>query len=895
MSKLILIDGSAVAYRAYFAFIRNPLINSRGENTGAVFGFVNSLMKIIKEHKPDYIAVVFDTAAPTFRHKIHADYKATRPQMPSELIEQLPWINQAIDAFRIKTLRIEGYEADDIIGTLSERASKTGMETLLFSGDKDFFQLVRDDVKILHPKDFAILDAAGVKERFGVLPEQVIDTLALMGDTSDNIPGIPGVGPKTAVGLMEEFGNLDKVLEEGPKKRKGKLAELLKEHADLARLSRELATIMTDCPLELKFDELKAREPDLGSLVPFLRRLEFKGMADKFAAPAAENLFDKQTENAAYNYKAVQTLKELDSILAEAGKEKEIALDTETTGLQVIEAGLVGISVSLKEGTAFYIPVGHTEGNNLPMSEVLERFSRFFQSKTKIIGHNIKFDRQILRNHGVKMSNLSFDTMIGAYLLEPGKRSYDMDSLALEYFNYRKVSITELIGSGKKQISFAQVPIEKAAPYACEDADFTLRLKSHLEPQLANLKLQPLMSEIEMPLVPVLGDMEAAGVRIDIDFLKELSQVYGRKMKEAEERIYKECGEVFNINSPQQLGKILFDKLKLASTRRTAKGGARATSVDVLEKLAESHPVPRMVLEYRQLMKLKSTYIDTLPILVNRKTGRVHTSFNQTVAATGRLSSSDPNLQNIPIKTEEGREIRKAFIPGDTDRRILSADYSQIELRIMAHFANDSTMIKSFQAGEDIHRRTAAEVYGVDIKDVTPEQRRAAKTANFAIIYGVSAYGLSQQSELSLSESKDFIDIYFERYPGIRKYTEDIKEFARQNGYVTTLFERRRYLHDINAKSVQARQFAERMAVNMPIQGTAADMIKIAMIRIAEKMLGMKSQMILQVHDELVFDAHDVEIDRLKDLVVREMEGAVKLRVPIKADVAVGQNWLEAK
>ncbi|OGC96343.1 MAG: DNA polymerase I [candidate division Zixibacteria bacterium RBG_16_53_22] len=895
MSKLILIDGSAVAYRAYFAFIRNPLINSRGENTGAVFGFINSLMKIIKEHKPDYIAVVFDTAAPTFRHKIHADYKATRPQMPVELIEQLPWINQAIDAFRIKTLRIEGYEADDIIGTLSERAARTGMETLLFSGDKDFFQLVRDDVRILHPRDFAILDAAGVKERFGVLPEQVIDTLALMGDTSDNIPGIPGVGPKTAVGLIEEFGNLDKVLEDGPKKRKGKLSELLKEHADLARLSRELATIMTDCPIQLEFDELKTREPDLDSLVPLLRRLEFKGLADKFAAPAAENLFDQQSEKTADNYKAVQTLDELDTILAEAEKKTEIALDTETTGLEVIEAGLVGISLSMQEGTAFYFPVGHAEGSNLPKSEVLGRFSRFFQSKTKIIGHNIKFDRQILRNHGVEMRNLSFDTMIGAYLLEPGKRSYDMDSLALEYFNYRKVSITELIGSGKKQISFARVPIEKAAPYACEDADFTLRLKSLLEPQLAKLKLQPLMNEIEMPLVPVLGDMEAAGVRIDTGFLKELSLVYGQKMKEVEERIYKECGEIFNINSPRQLGKILFDKLKLASTRRTAKGGARATSVDILEKLAEAHPVPRMVLEYRQLMKLKSTYVDALPLLVSRKTGRVHTSFNQTIAATGRLSSSDPNLQNIPIKTEEGREIRKAFIPGDKDFRILSADYSQIELRIMAHFANDSTMIKSFQASEDIHRRTAAEVYGVDIKDVSPEQRRAAKTANFAIIYGVSAYGLSQQSELSLTESKDFIDIYFERYPGIRKYTEEIKEFARKNGYVTTLFDRRRYLTDINAQSAQARQFAERMAINMPIQGTAADMIKIAMIRIADKMRGMKSRMILQVHDELVFDVHVDEVDRLREMVVREMEGAVKLRVPIKADVAVGQNWLEAK
>jgi DNA polymerase-1 len=895
MAKLILIDGSAVAYRAYFAFIRNPLINSRGENTGAVFGFVNSLMKILNEHKPDYIAVVFDTPAPTFRHKLSPDYKSTRAKAPDDLIEQFAWIDKAVDAFRIEVIRIEGYEADDIIGTFSRRASKMGMETLLFSGDKDFFQLVDDNVKILHPKDFAVLDAAGVKERFGVLPDQVIDTLALMGDTSDNIPGIPGVGPKTAISLIEEFGSLDNVLEEGPKKRKGKVAELIKEHAEQARLSKQLVTIHTDCPLKLEFKDLKVREPDLDALVPLLRRLELKGLADKFAAPVAESLFAQEAEKPAFAYNSVGTIEELDKLLAQAEKKKEIALDTETTSLSAIDASLVAVSLSLKEGSAYYIPVGHTEGKNLPMDKVLERLSKFLQSSTRIVGHNIKYDRQILKNHDVHMKNLSFDTMIGAYLIEPGKRSYDLDSLVLEYFNYRKVSILELIGKGKKQISFSEVPIEKAAPYSCEDADFTLRLKAFLEPQVIKLRLLHLMSEIEMPLVPVLGDMEAAGVRIDVDFLRQLSKAYTKKMKDVEEKIYKEVGEVFNLNSPQQLGKILFEKLKLASSRRTAKGGALATSVDVLSKLAETHPVPRMVLEYRQMMKLNSTYIDALPLLVNPRTGRVHTSFNQTIAATGRLSSSDPNLQNIPIKTEEGREIRKAFIPRGKDYRIISADYSQIELRIMAHFANDSTMIKSFNSGEDIHRRTAAEVYGIDIRDVTPAQRRAAKTANFAIIYGVSAYGLSQQSELSLAESKTFIDVYFDRYPGIRHYTEETIEFARQNGYVATLFDRRRYLPDINAKSFQARQFAERIAINMPIQGTAADMIKIAMTRIAARMKGMKSRMILQVHDELVFDAHVDELDALREIVTSEMEGAVKLRVPIKAEVAVGQNWLEAK
>jgi DNA polymerase-1 len=556
---------------------------------------------------------------------------------------------------------------------------------------------------------------------------------------------------------------------------------------------------------------------------------------------------------------------------------------------------MVGISFSAEEGRAYYVPIGHEKGANLPMDQVLEKFAKFFKSKALIVGHNTKYDRQVFKNSGVAMSNPSFDTMVAAYLIEPGRRAYNLDSLALEHFDYKKMPITDLIGEGKKQIKFSHVPIDRATSYSCEDADFTLRLKKALEPKIIELKLLPLLEKIEMPLIPVLGDMEEAGVKIDVDFLGELSVTYGDKMREVEGAIFKECGEQFNLNSPRQLGQILFDKLKLTSGRRTAKGGARSTSVDVLEKLAQTHLVPRLVLEYRQLMKLKSTYIDALPMLVNRKTGRVHTSFNQTIAATGRLSSSDPNLQNIPVRTEEGREIRKAFVANDDDYLILAADYSQIELRIMAHFADDTMMIKSFNMGEDIHRRTAAEVYGVDIRSVTPEQRRAAKTANFAIIYGVSAYGLSQQSELSLGESKDFIDVYFQRYPGIKRYMENMKTFAREHGYVATLFDRRRYLPDINAKSVQARQFAERMAINMPIQGTAADMIKIAMINIAKNMTKMGSKMILQVHDELVFDAKKKELEKLKEIVKTEMEGAVKLKVPLLADVVVGSNWLEAK
>ena len=897
MNKLILIDGSAVVYRSFFAFIRNPLINSRGENTGAVYGFVNSLMKIMNDYQPDYIAVVFDTPKPTFRHAIHPEYKATRAKMPEELVEQLPWVNQAIEGYNIKVISREGLEADDIIGTLSRLAEARGLETLMFSGDKDFFQLVTDKSKILHPKDFSILDRDGVKEKFGVPPEKVIDTLALMGDTSDNIPGIPGVGPKTAISLIEEFGDLETVLREGPMKKKGRIAELLEKYKDQALLSQTLVTIKTDCDIELNLDELKRKEPIAENLVPLFRRLEFKSWADKYAGSKAMSLFDQPSgkQSGPFKYKTVESLPELDDLLSHAAGSKEMAIDTETTSQIAIDASLVGISFCWRETEAFYIPVAHEQTGNLPLNDVLQRFEKLFASDLKLIGHNIKYDRQVFRNRGLHMRNIVFDTMIAAYLLDPGKRVFDLDSLALEFFDYRKVPIHDLIGKGKSQISFSQVPIDKASMYSCEDADFSLRLKNYIEPKLMELNLYSLLKKIEVPLIPVLGDMEETGVKIDLEFLKDLSNEYGAKLQNVERAIFQECGEEFNLNSPQQLGHILFDKLKLSSARRTAKGGARATAVDVLVKLATQHPVPRMVLEYRQLTKLKSTYIDALPQMINKHTGSVHTSFNQTIAATGRLSSSDPNLQNIPIKTDEGREIRKAFIPIDENHKILAADYSQIELRIMAHFADDRTMINSFQSDEDIHRRTAAEVYGVDIRDVTPTQRRRAKTANFAIIYGVSAFGLSQQSELTLPEAGDFIAVYFKRYPGIKKYMDNSIKFAQEHGYVMTLFERRRYLPDIKAQSVQARQFAERIAINMPVQGTAADMIKLAMIAIANKLSGMKSNMILQVHDELVFNAHVDEIEDLKTLVKTEMEQAVELRVPVKAEIAVGNNWLEAK
>jgi len=895
MSRLILIDGSAVAYRSYFAMIRNPLINSRGENTGAVFGFVNSLTKIIRDFRPDYIAAVFDTPAPTFRHKMYEEYKSTRAKTPFELVEQLPWIDQAIEGFNIATIRIDGYEADDIIGTLSIKASAAGYEVLMFTGDKDFYQLVTDKIRILHPKDFSIIDPAGVEEKFGVLPEKVIDVLALMGDASDNIPGVPGIGPKTAVSLVREYGDLERVLEKGPRARKGKVAQMLALNKEQARLSHNLATIKTDCPIEFDPESLRLKEPLNLKLAELFQRLEFKNLMEKYAHPEAESLFKSKTGEPTADYITLTGLPDLDTLLTEIDKRGEVAIDTETTSLNALKAKLVGISLSFKEASACYIPVGHAHGKNLPLSDVLERLAGLFRSNVKIIGQNMKYDRQVFKNHGVDPGRPYFDTMVAAYLINPGSRGYNLDSMALERFKYKMMPITDLIGSGKEQKSFAQVDIARATFYSCEDADFTYRLKNVFEPELKELLLDKLFHEIEMPLIAVLGDMEEAGVKIDTEYLRQLSGDYGEELSRIENSIYEEAGERFNINSPQQVARVLFDKLNLRSTRRTTKGGARSTSVDILEKLAAIHPVPRMMLDYRQLVKLKSTYIDALPALIDPETSRVHTSFNQTIAVTGRLSSSDPNLQNIPIRTEEGRRIRRAFIPADNDYRILSADYSQVELRIMAHFADDKTMIESFMSGEDIHRRTAAEVFGVKIEDVTNEQRRAAKTANFAIIYGVSAYGLSQQSELSLNASKDFIDIYFERYPGIKKYMEDIKNFAREKGYVSTLFDRRRYLPDITAKSAQARQFAERTAINTPIQGTAADMIKIAMIRISDSIKGFKSKMVLQVYDELVFDAHKDELENLKKTVRIEMEGAVKLKVPIKVDMAIGENWLEAK
>lgn len=895
MSKLlILIDGSALAYRSYFAFIRNPLINSHGENTGAVFGFTNSLIKLLEEIKPDYIACVFDTPAPTFRHKLYDEYKSTRAKMPTELADSLPWIKDVIKGFNIPVIEMEGYEADDIIGTLAKKAAKKGFEVGMFTGDKDFYQLVDDKIRLLHPKTMEWFDSEHVKEKLGVPPEKVIDLLALMGDSSDNVPGVRGVGEKTALKLLEEFGDFEAVLKSAAKIQQKKIAQSIKENEALARLSYKLVTIDCQVPVELDTKALIVEEPDRNKLAELFKRFDLGTLFKKFAG---QNKVQGQialgfSEKA--NYETVKSLRQLESILEQAEKAGEVSLDTETTSKNALEAELVGVSLAINEGQAFYIPLAHDDKDkNLSFDNALRLFAGFFKSNTKIIGHNLKYDRQVFDNCDIAVKNIYFDTMIASYLIDPGRRSHKLDYLAEEHLQYKMQPITDLIGSGKKQLSFKNVPIDKATFYSAEDADYALRLRHHFAPILKENQLEDLFFNLEMPLLSVLGDMEKHGVAIDLKFLKELSIDYGQRMENIEHEIYKEAGHRFNINSPDQLRVVLFDKLQLPSTRKTAKGGKKSTDVGVLEKLALIHPLPKMILDYRQLMKLKSTYIDAIPDLISGKTGRIHTSFNQTIAATGRLSSSDPNLQNIPIRTELGREVRKAFVARE-GYNILSADYSQIELRLMAHFAGDKALIESFKRGEDIHRRTAAEVFGIKLEDVTIDQRRSAKTANFAIIYGVSAYGLAMQSELSVKAAQEYIDAYFDRYPGVKKYMDDMKAFAREKGYVETLLKRRRYLPDINAKSRQAREFAERTAINTPIQGTAADLIKLAMLKIGEQLDRKKSWMILQVHDELVFEQSLHEKEFLKQMVKDRMENALQLKVPIRADLGEGGNWLEA-
>lgn len=890
--RVFLIDGSALAYRSYFAFIRNPLINSKGENTSAVFGFTNSILKILRDEKPDYIGVVFDTKAPTFRHEIFKDYKSTRSKMPEEMSEQLPRITQVAEVMNLPILEVEGFEADDLMGTLAKKAKEKGLEVILVTGDKDFLQLVNEDVKVLNPKrggeEPELLNRKGVEEKLGVPPEKVIELLALMGDTSDNVPGIPGIGEKTALKLIKEFGSLENVLKNSDRVERKNVQKGLQEHADLARLSKRLVTIDTNVPFKLDLTRLKRKEFDLPRLKELFKELEFTKFLQEISSL-------EKKEKVSYNI--VKSEGELKSLVSELKKAGEFAMDTETTALNPIDAELVGVSVSYKEKEAFYVSVGHTDRkNNLDLPFVIENLKVVLEDeKIKKVGHNLKYDLEVLNKYGIEPKGIYFDTMVASYLLNPSFRQHNLNYLTLEHLDHKMIPISDLIGSGKKQKNFAEVPVQDACSYSCEDVDFTLRLKEAFSPKLSLLSLEKLFFEVELPLIEVLAEMEMTGVSINAAHLKKLSKQMERQLEELTSRIYDLAGKEFNINSPQQLSQVLFEDLKLPSVRKTAKRTGLSTDIGVLETLAKEHPLPKVLLEYRQFSKLKSTYIDALPKLVNKRTKRIHTSFNQTVTATGRLSSSDPNLQNIPIRTDVGKQIRKAFIPRDRNYLIMSADYSQVELRILAHFSQDHTLMNSFKKGEDIHNRTASEVFGVRIDRVTPEQRAVAKTTNFSIIYGVSAYGLSQATDMTPQEAAMFIDVYFKRYPKVKEYIEGMIELARKQGFVTTLLGRRRYIPEIGSSNRQKREFAERIAINTPIQGSAADLIKVVMIDISRILKRYKSRMILQVHDELVFEVHKDELDEIKEMVKDKMENTVNLEVPIKVDINIGENWLEAK
>ena len=898
--SLFLVDGSAVIYRAYFAFIRNPLINSKGENTSAAFGFANSLVKIIRDEKPDYLAVVFDTKAPTFRHERYHEYKSTRAKMPEDMVAQLPRIHQVTEALNVPEYSLDGYEADDIIATMAKTAADAGLQVHLVSSDKDLFQLVNDRVHMYVPQRGSEppvrMDRDAVKEKIGVYPDKVIDLMSLTGDSSDNVPGIPGIGPKTALALLDQFGDLDDILDKADHIEAKGVRAKVQEHRESALLSRELVTIDCRVPVAFALEDLVRRQPNLPKCREVFAELEFFTLLKELVGEARQETLP--LSEVATQYARVASLTELKEIAARLSADREFAFDTETDSLVSRKANLVGISLSARAGEGFYIPIGHTTepGLNLPKDKVFGILSPLLaDEKVQKIAHNFKFDLQVMERAGFTIAPISFDTLLASYVINPSARGHSLDYLALERFNHAMIPITDLIGSGKKQKSFATVHPDTATRYSCEDADFTYRLRGVFAPELETKKLARLYYDVELPLVPVLSRMEVAGVRIDTDFLNKLSGDMERELGKLENAVYAMAGFEFNINSTQQLAKVLFEQLKLPTKGKTAKKTAYSTDVRVLEELSHIHPLPRTILEYRQLSKLKSTYVDALPLLVDPETGRVHTTFNQSITATGRLSSSDPNLQNIPVRTEAGREIRKAFIPSDAKHALLVADYSQIELRILAHFSGDRGLIEAFKNGEDIHARTAAEVFGAAIDHVTPQQRRVAKTANFAVIYGVSAYGLSQQTDLSVADAKHFIDTYFERYPHIKKYTDETIQAARSSGYVTTLLGRRRYLPEINSKNRQIREFAERTAINTPIQGTAADLIKIAMIAIDKDLASMKSRMVLQVHDELVFDAHADELEKLKHLVRTKMSRAIKLDVPLVVDIGVGPNWLEAK
>ena len=919
MAKLFLIDAYALIYRSYYAFIKSPRINSKGLNTSAVMGFCNTLNEVLTKEKPTHIGVAFDHGK-TFRHDAFPEYKAQREETPEDIKLSVPLIKQVLEAMHIPILQVDGFEADDIIGTIATRFGADGIDTFMLTPDKDYGQLIGPNVFMYRPRHgggYEILGEKEVGEKYGIpTPAQVIDLLALMGDSADNFPGCPGVGEKTAAKLINQFGSIDNMLQHTDEI-KGKLREKVENAVEDIKMSKFLATIRTDVPMQLDLDELKVEQPDETKLRAIFEELEFKTLIDKFlnkgeSKPKTDNnqldLFAENTTNESdepknakfesikttqHEYKLVENEEELRQLCDFFITKEFVSIDTETTSTDAISAELVGLSFSVEEKKAFYVAV---PANYEEALKIVQIFKPLYESdKIMKIGQNIKYDYEVLTRYGVTLQGKMFDTMIAHYLIQP-ELHHNMDYMAETLLGYQTIHIEELLGpKGKKQKNMRDLSPTDIYEYAAEDADITLRLKNVLEPRLKELGVEELFWNIEMPLVRVLADMELNGVCLDTEALQDTSKIFTERMKQYEQEIYKEAGEEFNISSPKQVGDILFGKLQIMDKPKKTKTGQYVTSEEVLQSLESKSPIVRNILNYRGMKKLLSTYIDALPKLINPRTGHIHTSFNQALTATGRLSSSDPNLQNIPVRTDDGKEIRKCFIP-EEGCLFFSADYSQIELRIMAHLSEDENMMEAFREGHDIHRATAAKIWHVDIDKVTDAQRKKAKQANFGIIYGITTYGLAQRMDIPNGEAKELIEGYFRTFPKVQAYMEHAKEEARAKGYAETLFHRRRYLADINSRNATVRGFAERNAINAPIQGTEADIIKVAMVRIWErfKKEGIRSKMILQVHDELNFSVFPEEREQVESIVIEEMQNAYPLNVPLIADAGWGKNWLEA-